>query len=160
MVAANPAAPELAQPATPQPPAMAENDGRPLAATMPAPMEAPAAALEPAPADIPVAPQIRTAAPAAAPAQPTVASQHVPPLPQPLPVQDLQSVVQAAGLQWVQSDPIRIEQAQRALRQMPAPKHVPRERKPLTVQDEGPLMLVETRKDLPSLQLPENGSGH
>ncbi len=160
MVAANPAAPELAQPATLQPPAMAENDGRPLAATMPAPMEAPAAALEPTPADIPVAPQIRTAAPAAAPAQPTVASQHAPPQPQPLPVQDLQSVVQAAGLQWVQSDPIRIEQAQRALRQMPAPKHVPRERKPLTVQDEGPLMLVETRKDLPSLQLPENGSGH
>ncbi len=152
LVAASPAVPEHAQQAAPQPPAVAEDDDRSPAVAVPAPMEAPAAALEPAHADIPVVPQSREAAP--------MASQLVTPLPGPLPIQDLQSVVQAAGLQWVQSDPIRIEQAQRALRQIPAPKHMPRERKPLAVQDEGPLMLVETRKDLPSLQLPENGAGH
>jgi ribonuclease E len=31
---------------------------------------------------------------------------------------------------------------------------VPRERKPLVVIDEGPLVLVETRKDLSQLKLP------
>ena len=36
----------------------------------------------------------------------------------------------------------------------PAPVHVPRERKPLVVVDEGPLILVETRKDLSQVQLP------
>jgi ribonuclease E len=32
--------------------------------------------------------------------------------------------------------------------------HVPRERPPAVVVDEGPLVLVETRKDLRSLELP------
>jgi ribonuclease E len=32
--------------------------------------------------------------------------------------------------------------------------HVPRERKPMVVIDEGPLVLVETRKDLSQLKLP------
>jgi ribonuclease E len=38
--------------------------------------------------------------------------------------------------------------------------HVPRERKPVVVLDEGPLVLVETRKDLSQMKLPfEVGSG-
>ncbi len=77
-----------------------------------------------------------------------------------LPVEDLQSVVQAAGLQWVQSDPVRVEQAQRAMRKIPAPVRTPRLRKPKAMQDEGPLLLVETRRQLPSLQIPENNPGH
>jgi ribonuclease E len=32
--------------------------------------------------------------------------------------------------------------------------HVPRERKPMVVLDEGPLILVETRKDLSQIKLP------
>jgi ribonuclease E len=36
----------------------------------------------------------------------------------------------------------------------PAPIHVPRERPPLVISDEGPLVLVETRKDLRNLNLP------
>ena len=75
-----------------------------------------------------------------------------------LPIPELNAVVQAAGLQWVQSDPVRVEQAQRALRRATAPKHAPRERKPLALKDEGPLMLVETRKALPTLNIPENNA--
>jgi ribonuclease E len=32
--------------------------------------------------------------------------------------------------------------------------HVPRERPPVVVADEGPLVLVETKRDLRNLQLP------
>ena len=73
-----------------------------------------------------------------------------------LPVEQLRAVVETAGLQWVQSDPERVEQARRKARQAPAPRHAPRERKPRAAQDEGPLVLVETRKALPRLELPEN----
>jgi ribonuclease E len=81
-------------------------------------------------------------------------------LPTPLPVQDLQAVVQAAGLQWVQSDPARVVQAERAMRKLPVPSRAPRERKPKTLQDEGPLLLVETQTKLPTLHIPENEPGH
>jgi ribonuclease E len=36
----------------------------------------------------------------------------------------------------------------------PKPVHVPRERPATVVSDEGPLVLVETRRDLRDLQLP------
>ena len=36
----------------------------------------------------------------------------------------------------------------------PQPIHVPRERPPAVVLDEGPLVLVETRKDLRDVKLP------
>ena len=36
----------------------------------------------------------------------------------------------------------------------PPPMHVPRERPPAPVVDEGPLVLVETRKDLSQIKLP------
>jgi ribonuclease E len=36
----------------------------------------------------------------------------------------------------------------------PAPIHVPRERAPALQIDEGPLVLVETRKDLSQFKLP------
>lgn len=89
-----------------------------------------------------------------------VAAGHDEALPASLPVQALQTVVLAAGLQWVQSDPARVEQARRAMRKMPAPAHAPRVRKPRATQDEGPLLLVETRQQLPSLQIAENNPGH
>jgi ribonuclease E len=41
----------------------------------------------------------------------------------------------------------------------PEPIHVPRERKPVELVDEGPLVLVETRKDLSQITLPFDQAG-
>ena len=48
----------------------------------------------------------------------------------------------------------RIRQVQEAISREPKPVHVPRERKPVVLVDEGPLVLVETRKDLSQVTLP------
>ena len=75
-----------------------------------------------------------------------------------LPIADLQGLAEASGLQWVNSDPDRIRAAQEAIAAEPVPAHVPRERKAVVLVDEGPLVLVETRKDLSQMKLPfENG---
>ena len=44
--------------------------------------------------------------------------------------------------------------AQQALANEPKPVHVPRVPRPRVVIDEGPLVLVETRKDLSQMKLP------
>jgi ribonuclease E len=69
-------------------------------------------------------------------------------------VSTLQAVAQAAQMEWVQSDPVRVAEVQAAIAAEPKPVHVPRERPPLVVLDEGPLILVETRKDLTELSMP------
>jgi ribonuclease E len=51
-------------------------------------------------------------------------------------------------LEWVNSDADRVAAVQAAIAAEPKPVHVPRERPPVVVMDEGPLVLVETRKDL------------
>ena len=71
-----------------------------------------------------------------------------------LPVESLVSVAQSAQLEWVQSDPARVAQVQAAIAAEPKPIHVPRERPPMVVVDEGPLILVETRKDLSQMKMP------
>jgi ribonuclease E len=71
-----------------------------------------------------------------------------------LPVDDLKNVAEGSGLQWVLSDSGKISAAQAALAAEPQPVHVPRERPPAVVTDEGPLVLVETKRDLRDLQLP------
>jgi ribonuclease E len=71
-----------------------------------------------------------------------------------LPVETLVAVAQGAQLEWVQSDPARVAQVQAAIAAEPKPIHVPRERPPLVVLDEGPLILVETRKDLGQMKMP------
>ena len=78
------------------------------------------------------------------------------PAPQPfnLPIDDLHGIAQAAGLQWVTSDADKIRAAQAAIDNEPKPTHVPRERKPVEITDDGPLILVETRKDLSQITLP------
>jgi ribonuclease E len=43
---------------------------------------------------------------------------------------------------------------QAAIAAEPKPIHVPRERPPLAVLDDGPLILVETRKDLGQMKMP------
>lgn len=71
-----------------------------------------------------------------------------------LPVPDLQQLAEAAGLQWVNSDADKVAAVQAAIASEPRPAHVPRERIPAPVIDQGPLILVETRKDLADLKLP------
>jgi ribonuclease E len=71
-----------------------------------------------------------------------------------LPLDSLQAVAEAAGLQWVNSDAEKIRIVQEAMASEPKPVHVPRERKPMESADEGPLVLVETRKDLSQFKLP------
>jgi ribonuclease E len=76
-----------------------------------------------------------------------------------LPLGDLQALAESAGLQWVNSDADKIRAVQEAMANEPAPVHVPRERKPMPVVDEGPLVLVETKKDLSQLKLPFEQGG-
>lgn len=71
-----------------------------------------------------------------------------------LPLTSLIAVAEGSGLQWVNSDPAKIAQVQAAIAAEPKPVHVPRERPPAVVLDEGPLVLVETRKDLSTMKLP------
>jgi ribonuclease E len=71
-----------------------------------------------------------------------------------LPTDDLAAIAQAAGLQWVNSDADKIRAVQEAMAHEPRPAHVPRERQPAVRIDEGPLVLVETRKDLSQFKLP------
>jgi len=71
-----------------------------------------------------------------------------------LPVQALQAMAEASGLVWVSSDPEKVAAVQAAIAAEPPMVHVPRERPPLVILDEGPLVLVETRKDLRNLPLP------
>jgi ribonuclease E len=71
-----------------------------------------------------------------------------------LPLNELAQIAESSGLQWVNSDAERIAQARAAIAAEPKPVHVPRERPPAVVLDEGPLVLVETRRDLGSMSLP------
>ena len=71
-----------------------------------------------------------------------------------LPVDSLNAVADSAGLQWVNSDAEKIRAAQAAMAAMPAPIHVPREIRKVELRDEGPLVLVETKKDLSQVRLP------
>jgi ribonuclease E len=71
-----------------------------------------------------------------------------------LPVDQLQQVAQGSGLQWVNSNADKIAAVQAAIAAEPKPARTPRERPPVVVADEGPLVLVETRRDLRNLQLP------
>ncbi|WP_119288625.1 Rne/Rng family ribonuclease [Azohydromonas sediminis] len=78
-----------------------------------------------------------------------------------LPAAELVAVAQAAGLEWVHTDADKARAAQEAIANEPQPIRVPRERKPIVVADEGPLVLVETRRDLSQMKLPfEIGARH
>ena len=128
------------------------------------PAAAPAPSAEPAPL-----PAVAVAAPAPvaepAPAAPVVAAPAPAPAPQAhgampqvtpfvLPVEEMQQVAQGSGLQWVLSDADKVAAVQAAIAAEPRPIHVPRERPPAVVLDDGPLVLVETRRDLRDMQLP------
>lgn len=88
-------------------------------------------------------------------APPPAAAKIASPLPAfDLPTSELQQLADGAGLQWVQSDADKVRRAQEVIAAEPKPVHVPRERVPVVLPDDGPLVLVETRKDLSQLALP------
>jgi ribonuclease E len=87
-------------------------------------------------------------APTPTPVAPAVVEPYV------LPLAELERIAQDCGLEWVNSDDAKVAAVQAAIAAEPKPAHVPRERKPVVVVDEGPLVLVETRKDLSQLKLP------
>ncbi|MGQ3050269.1 MAG: hypothetical protein ACT6S0_00660, partial [Roseateles sp.] len=88
----------------------------------------------------------RAPAPAAAPAPVVEAFK--------LPMDQLQAIAEGAGLQWVNSDADKIAAAQAAIAAEPAPNALGREPAAVVTVDEGPLVLVETRKDLSQVKLP------
>lgn len=105
---------------------------------------APAAPAEPEAAAAPAV----TPAPAAAPAQaaPTSAQPIVVPATAPsAKAQALHEVVNAAGLQWVETDPERHAQTQLRIAAAHTPVRLGRERKPVAPVSNEPLVQVETR---------------
>ncbi len=63
-------------------------------------------------------------------------------------------LAESAGLAWVNSDADKIRAAQQAIAAEEKPAHQPRVPKQVVAVDEGPLVLVETRKDLSQIKLP------
>jgi ribonuclease E len=71
-----------------------------------------------------------------------------------LPQDDLILVAQGSGLQWVNTSADSVAKVQAAIAAEPQPVHVPRERPaPISIVD-GPLVLVETKRDLRNMTLP------
>jgi ribonuclease E len=71
-----------------------------------------------------------------------------------LPTDELAQIAEGSGLQWVNSNAERVAEVRAAIAAEPRPVHVPRERPPAAELDEGPLILVETRRDLGNVVLP------
>lgn len=108
----------------------------------------------------PTPPAVQPAAIGEAAAAPMVAPRIVPAVPHfDLPTQELQQLADGAGLHWVHSDADKVRLVQQAIADEPRPVHMPRERKPVVLADEGPLVLVETRKDLSQFALPFERQG-
>ncbi len=121
--------------------------------TVPAAAPVAATALPEAPAAQPV----RTAAPVAvAPIAPSAApAERMPKVTTyTLPTETLVDVAQSSGLQWVNSDADKIAAVQAAIAAEAKPIHVPRERPAPVSIDAGPLVLVETKRDLRNMTLP------
>lgn len=106
----------------------------------------PAPAPAPAPRPAPIAVAAPPALPVAAPA-PVAA-------PYSLPTDTLAAMASNAGLQWVNSDAEKIRAVQEAMANEPMPVRAPRAPKPRVVVDDGPLVLIETKKDLAQVRLP------
>ncbi len=119
-------------------------------AVAPLAMVAPAAPAAPA-----LAPVASTPVAAAASPAPASASAGMPKVSGfALPLDELQTVAQSSGLQWVNSDPARIAAVQAAIAAEVPVVHPPRERPAPVAIDQGPLVLVETKRDLAQLKLP------
>lgn len=71
-----------------------------------------------------------------------------------LPTQSLAAIASEAGLQWVNSDAEKIRAVQEAMASEPASIRTPRQPKSVAALDDGPLELVETKRDLAQIKLP------
>jgi ribonuclease E len=71
-----------------------------------------------------------------------------------LPLNELHAIAVQSGLEWINSDTEKVALVAAAIAAEPMPVRAPRERPQHIVVDEGPLILVETRKDLRDLALP------
>jgi ribonuclease E len=89
-------------------------------------------------------------------AEPVAVAVAAPPAPAPAPIQapaqqpstasdELQQVLQAAGLTLAATDPEKLRAAQQAAAQIAPTPHIPRERKPATALPTEPLVQIETR---------------
>lgn len=136
------AAPEATAPVAVEPASQVSEPAAPVAAPVQAAVVEPV--VEPEAAAAPVV----TPAPAAAPAQaaPTSAQPIVVPATAPsAKAQALHEVVNAAGLQWVETDPERHAQTQLRIAAAHTPVRLGRERKPVAPVSNEPLVQVETR---------------
>ena len=144
--------------AEPMPAVAAEQDEqRPVRSYFTQPASAAPSQVEQAPVVVaePVAvPDVVTPSPAPAPMVAAAAAGMPMVAPYTLSMDELHSVAQASGLEWVNSDANKVAEIQAAIAAEPKPIHVPREPKPVVLVDEGPLVLVETRKDLRDVSLP------
>jgi ribonuclease E len=117
-----------------------------------APMAAPAPGSQRAASSVPVAPSAVVAPAPVLGSMPKVSSYA-------LPHDDLVQVAQGSGLQWVNTNADSVAKVQAAIAAEVQAVHVPRERPPVVSQDSGPLVLVETKRDLRNMTLPfEEGS--
>ena len=116
----------------------------PVQEAAPVPVAAPGPVAAPALAAIAAAPAV-----AAIVAAPPVAAE-----PYELPTDNLNAIASGAGLQWVNSDSEKIRAVQASMASQPEAAHVPRQPKPVAAVDDGPLVLVETKKDLSQVRLP------
>jgi ribonuclease E len=66
----------------------------------------------------------------------------------------LNAVASEAGLEWVHTDSDKVRAAQAVMAAEAKAPRVPREPKPPVAIDNGPLVLVETKKDLSQIKLP------
>lgn len=71
-----------------------------------------------------------------------------------LPQDDLIQVAQGSGLQWVNTSADSVAKAQAAIAAEAQVVHVPRVRPAAVNVDAGPLVLVETKRDLRNMTLP------
>jgi ribonuclease E len=130
-IAAPAAEPQAVQPVAPVAPAMA-------------------VAVAPQPESVPVVAVVATQAPSSTPA-----ASGMPKLQAfALPVHDLVKIAQDSGLSWVNSDAEKVAAVQAAIASEPKPTHIPRERQAPVAQDDRPLVLVETKRDLSKTTLP------
>ncbi|MFZ6640408.1 Rne/Rng family ribonuclease [Undibacterium sp. TC4M20W] len=103
----------------------------PEAISPPAEVIPQAAVVEVAPAQVVAAPVVNT--PAAKPLDAT------------MPLESLHSMLKDAGLELASTDPVKLQAAKAEAEKLVAPARVPRERKPLPVVADEPLVMVETR---------------
>jgi len=114
----------------------------------PEPGAAPSTAAAPAPAPVPASAQAR--GPASLPITAELVAYE-------LPMDELAAVAEGSGLEWVNTDVEKVRMAQEAMANAPKSVPLPRAPKQAVELDDGPLVLVETRKDLSQIKLPFEG---